>query len=275
MYKMTIGMMLLAGGLGGGAMITDTSNNNVSIVIRAKAKPAAKVISNRKITRQIVHTIKGNIYASAKLTKIKHYANHYRYTTFYRTRQARVIKSNGKTAIYQYIKTPSGKTKGWIWHGYLKKGQAPKEGSPKRGVAFNVAQANRDFLTIVNKGRAKKGLKPLTLDTKLTQFASDWAVVLAKNPDKDDSYYNSEAKKYAIPGYFLAGNSLGGGGISENDNQWAKEQAKELLHPTYTARKNNTYNDLLDPVASVIGIGWYPHGTDGYCTFVIRSKPSY
>lgn len=33
-------------------------------------------------------------------------------------------KTNGKTAVYDYVKSSNGSVKGWIWHSYLKAGKA-------------------------------------------------------------------------------------------------------------------------------------------------------
>lgn len=90
-----------------------------------------------------MHATTGTIYSSAHLTKVAHYAKNYSHTTFTRTNQAKVKKSNGKVAIYQYIK--AGNTKGWIWHSYLKDGSAPSTTSSSQDAKASVPAAVKNW----------------------------------------------------------------------------------------------------------------------------------
>lgn len=90
----------------------------------ATAQASVKSVKYTNIKDTKVHVSTGYMYTSAKLTRKAHNAKNYKYTTFTRTEQATVKKSNGKTAVYQYIK--AGSVKGWIWHSYIKSGVAPK-----------------------------------------------------------------------------------------------------------------------------------------------------
>ena len=117
--------LLAAVGMGSGALITQAGLG----VDQASAKTVRHIAtpkSYKKLAKKAVHVSKGNLYSSAKLSKITHKAKNYKHTTFYRTKQAKVVKANKKTAVYNYIKSSNGKTKGWIWHGYVKNGKAPK-----------------------------------------------------------------------------------------------------------------------------------------------------
>lgn len=88
----------------------------------ASAKRRVKVISTTSVAKQAYHGKKGNIYTSAKLSKRHYVMKHYKYTTWYVTKQA-VIKNNGKKGTLAYIK--SGKKSGWIYKKYLTVGKAP------------------------------------------------------------------------------------------------------------------------------------------------------
>ncbi|MDV7694617.1 hypothetical protein A7K95_08035 [Pediococcus parvulus] len=81
-------------------------------------------VKYKNIKDTTVHVAKGTMYSTTKLSKVSHYAKNYKYTSFKRTEQATIKKSNGKKYVYQYVK--SGSVKGWIWHSYVKNGKAPK-----------------------------------------------------------------------------------------------------------------------------------------------------
>jgi len=273
MQKKVAMALLLTGSFGIGMIssVVPNMNSNSTDVAQAKTT-SARVISSKKLAKHAVHAAKGHIYSSTRLTKTTHYAKNYKHTTFYRTKQAKVVKANGKKSIYQYIKTSNGKVRGWIWHGYLKNGKAPKKSVTSDSAAFNVAKANKNFLSLVNKERVKRHLTPLKTEEKLMTLATYWAKALVESKDPD-SDFSAEIDKLGVNSEWgLSSGGLGGGGIVENNNSWAKEQVEELLHPTYTAKKNTTYNNLLDADYSLIGIGWYPKGTDGYCTYVLGGK---
>ncbi|KRL46837.1 D-alanyl-D-alanine carboxypeptidase [Levilactobacillus spicheri DSM 15429] len=55
-----------------------------------------------------------------KVTNLKTYP----YTTWYATKKATLKHGNSK-GIYYYVANKAGSVKGWVWHGYLKKGKSP------------------------------------------------------------------------------------------------------------------------------------------------------
>ncbi|MTV81756.1 hypothetical protein [Secundilactobacillus folii] len=123
MLKQTIkklALITLSTGLFGASGLV--ANPNYSVTAAAKTK-AAKVLNYQSIKHVHVHVSKGAIYSSAKLTRVAHYAKNYSHTTFTTTNQAKVKNANGKVAVYQYIK--AGSVHGWIWHSYVKNGNAP------------------------------------------------------------------------------------------------------------------------------------------------------
>ena len=107
-----VGVLSLS--MGVAAMPSNTLN------VLAKTK-AAKVLSSKHIKKTAYHINAGYLYSSAKLTKKRHNGKNYLKTTFYATKSAHVKKSNGKKAVYYYIKNSKGSVKGWAWHGNLSK----------------------------------------------------------------------------------------------------------------------------------------------------------
>lgn len=82
-------------------------------------------VSTTNMTKAAYHkkSTAGAIYNKAhnrKLATMKGYPN----TTWYVTQKATLKHGNSK-GIYYYVANKSGAVKGWIWHGYLKKGKAP------------------------------------------------------------------------------------------------------------------------------------------------------
>lgn len=66
---------------------------------------------------------KGAIFNKKHTRKVVNLKSH-PHTTWYVTQHATL--KHGKTkGIYYYVKNGKGNIKGWIWHGYLKKGKAP------------------------------------------------------------------------------------------------------------------------------------------------------
>ncbi|PBQ24436.1 D-alanyl-D-alanine carboxypeptidase [Levilactobacillus brevis] len=91
----------------------------------AQAATAYKTVSTKTLTKTAYHkkSTAGALYNQThtkKVAALKTYPN----TTWYATKQATLKHSNSK-GIYYYVKNKSGSVKGWIWHGYLKKGKAP------------------------------------------------------------------------------------------------------------------------------------------------------
>jgi len=95
-------------------------------VVSAKTKSAKVIKKTTYKPTKPVHVKKGYMYSSTKLTKRVHHMTNYKYTNFKMSAKATIKKSNGKRAIYEYLKSSNGKIKGWIWHGYVTTGNAPK-----------------------------------------------------------------------------------------------------------------------------------------------------
>ncbi|MFC6179753.1 hypothetical protein [Lactiplantibacillus daowaiensis] len=107
-----VGVLSLS--MGVAAMPSNTMN------VAAKTK-SAKLISSKSMKKTAYHINGGYVYSSAKLTKKNHNGKNYLRTTFYATKSATVKKTNGKKAVYYYIKNSKGSVKGWAWRGNLSK----------------------------------------------------------------------------------------------------------------------------------------------------------
>ncbi|MEE8823272.1 hypothetical protein LASUN_08830 [Lentilactobacillus sunkii] len=118
--KIVKGLVLSSLSLGlfvGADSVSNNSNFNENVF----AKSSTKVIQTKKNKTTSYHAVKGNLYSSAKLNKVVHYAKNYKHTTFYSNRYARIKTSGGKIEVVNYVKNSSGSVKGWINHHNLKK----------------------------------------------------------------------------------------------------------------------------------------------------------
>ncbi|MBT9672395.1 DUF4430 domain-containing protein [Secundilactobacillus kimchicus] len=110
--------------LGGLALGTGTSSTAPSAQAKTKSTKVVKA-TYKRLTKKAYHVTSGVFYSTSKLTRANHYAVNYPHTTFYTYSQATITRANGKRSVYYYMTTSNHKVKGWIWHGYLKKGSAP------------------------------------------------------------------------------------------------------------------------------------------------------
>lgn len=106
------------------------------------ASKKAKVLSTVKIAQTNYHGKKGNIYSSAKLTKVRYRMGKYKYTTWHATERA-TIKKDGKKASLTYVK--AGAKKGWIYSKYLTKGKAPVNRAKQKATQLknDISNFNR------------------------------------------------------------------------------------------------------------------------------------
>ncbi|WP_260339778.1 CAP domain-containing protein [Levilactobacillus parabrevis] len=270
--RVVIGLLVVLG-LGVGFVTNSTSSPSDSLSITAQAKKTVKVFATKKLAKKAVHVKKGNIYASAKLTKVTHNAKNYKHTTFYRTKQVKVVKTTGKKAVYQYIQTSNGKVKGWIWHGFLKNGKAPKA---KAG--FDTAKASRDFLAVVNKERQKRHTQPLKMDAKFMRLANQRAVDSGKIQDiqhynkTGESYFVLESPKFGIATDWLDGECLLE--TSSINRSAGKAAAESYLY--HDADSNWGHRDILvNSESTLVGIGWQVRNGMLYNAINTGAKPAY
>lgn len=89
----------------------------------ANAASKTKVISVTKVARQAYHGKKGNVYKTAKLSKVAYRLNKTKSTTWYVTKQA-VVKKHGKKVQVKYVQNKAKTKKGWVYSSNLKAGKA-------------------------------------------------------------------------------------------------------------------------------------------------------
>ncbi|WP_395322882.1 D-alanyl-D-alanine carboxypeptidase family protein [Levilactobacillus parabrevis] len=97
----------------------------VSPVVPVNAATGYKTVSTKSIKKTAYHkkSAKGAIFNKRRTRKVINLTAH-PHTTWYATKQATL--KHGKTkGIYFYVRNSKSSVKGWIWHGYLKKGKAP------------------------------------------------------------------------------------------------------------------------------------------------------
>lgn len=89
----------------------------------ANAASKTKVISVTKVARQAYHGKKGNVYKTAKLSKVAYRLNKTKSTTWYVTKRA-VVKKHGKKVQVKYVQNKAKTKKGWVYSSNLKAGKA-------------------------------------------------------------------------------------------------------------------------------------------------------
>jgi uncharacterized YkwD family protein len=100
----------------------------------------------------------------------------------------------------------------------------------------------QQVVNLVNQERAKNGLKPLTIDMKLTQMAHDKAVDM-----RDNNYFDHQSPTYGSPfdmmnkygiTYSYAGENIAAGQQTAQDvmNSWMNSSGHRanILNPNYT-----------------------------------------
>ncbi|CAJ1225259.1 hypothetical protein [Lactiplantibacillus xiangfangensis] len=192
-----------------------------------------KVISTTKVAKKAYHGKKGYIYSSAKLTKKKYNMKKYKYTTWYRSKKAK-IKKSGKKSSLTYIK--AGKKKGWIYSKYLTAGKAP----------INKKKILKNDLTAYN--RAMMSASP-ELQSNLQELSPNdyYAMGLLLN----DYYYEKEDAAQD-KGAILKTYKIFKGRFSKSQNKNLAAMAKDVSGFHFTksnqemsARKLATFGTAL------------------------------
>ncbi|WP_367295597.1 hypothetical protein [Levilactobacillus yonginensis] len=257
--------LLAAVGMGSGTAIPQAGLG----VDQASAKSVRRTAtpkSYKKLAKKAVHVSKGNMYSSAKLSKISHKAKNYKHTTFYRTKQAKVVKANKKTAVYNYIKSSNGKTKGWIWHGYVKNGKAPKAKTSK-AVATSAKSKSSSSVSSSNKiSKSKlKSINSAASNSTHTSIINNWLIEPGKKGS--GSLTNSKGYLKVAKGTKLY-NVAGGAVIGTLSNGHRMMGAKahpskylEVMPGTYSNSTNFKNNSKHWVVYYISGNGLNNHGT--------------
>ncbi|MFC6206891.1 hypothetical protein [Levilactobacillus tongjiangensis] len=270
-------------------LATVASNADTAL---AKTKAAKIVKTTTYKAKHKVHVTKGNLYSTAKLTKVSHKAKNYKRTTFYRIKKAKVVKSNKKKAVYNYVKSTNGKTKGWIWHSYVKNGKAPKAKAKslktkrnaqglKKGTANKTAinKLMPDGYTLTKSKKIPgtniklKSSKVYTADEDLYMIAKNGHRVYLK-PDKPGKTTYRQYATEVIPGLkdpktkFTNNTghwimySVSGNGIKETDSHGDKDGWSDNGRIAAPIKGYKYFSDLYDPIAGHFPeIGWAINST--------------
>ncbi|MGX6428970.1 hypothetical protein [Levilactobacillus yonginensis] len=221
------------------SILSDPITYDGSGVIVAQASKKNKVLRYKKLAKKAVHVSKGNMYSNAKLNKVTHKAKNYKHTTFYRTKQAKVVKANKKTAVYNYIKSSNGKTKGWIWHGYVKSGKAPKA---SKAVATSAKASSNSSVSSSNK-ISKSKLKSIAnaVDGK-PKALNNWLITAGKKGS--GSLTNSKGYLKVAKGTKLY--SLGSGAVAGTLSNGHRMMGQSQHPSKYLEVMPGTYSNDTD-----------------------------
>ncbi|WP_232696664.1 CAP domain-containing protein [Brevibacillus daliensis] len=131
--------------------------------------------------------------------------------------------------------------------GEINPGDKPAVEQP--GTDSSVDKEAQEVLTIVNAERAKAGLQPLKLDSKLSKMAKDKAIDMAKNNyfDHNSPTYGSPfdmMDKYGIK-YKTAGENIAEG------QRNAEEVMKDWMN------SSGHRENIMNPSFTTIGIGFH------------------
>ncbi len=253
MKKILIGLLALTAGIVLGVATIVKQPQLVS------ASKAAKVIKTTNLKNTKVHMNKGTLYSSDKLTKVNWSASDFENITFTRYSQAEVKKSNGKKAVYQYVKV--GTVHGWIWRGYVKSGAASLD---NKISSANLKAYDTQFVKSLNTRRALHGAPALKLNATMSKYAvggayDGWVAIntfqssIPLDPELGVKY-NMTIKAETEASLFDPGSSKKSVWINEaktdvslyfdkKDGHFYTNQQKALLNKSYTTIGVGVYTD--------------------------------
>lgn len=276
--KLTQLIAVTAATLGLGlATVSVTQPTTASAKTRASKLVAYKPFTNRYVTGQ-----RGFMYTDPTLTKRAHHLTNYKHTTFIADHQAIIKRSNGKRAVYTYIRTSNFKVGGWVWHGFLKNKHVVttkpgtgtttplKSGSTSTGSQttpqtqkFSLADYRASFLKYLNEERTKRGLTPLSESTQIDKIAQLRSEQLLTNPSHYDSNGNSIAAALFKENGLTYGGECIGGSVKNDGTDYYKNGmtsdlvAKKDVHQYIyeDEASDNGHRDLLLGSHNYVGMG--------------------
>lgn len=199
-----------------------------------------RTVSSKSLTKTAYHkkSTKGAIYNyghSKKVANLKTYPN----TTWYATKQETWKHSNSK-GIYLKVSNKSGSVKGWIWHGYLKKGKAPFGLKYAKGAVAMDASTGK-----VVWSKAANTARPIASVSKLMTLY----LTLKKVHTKSAKW--TDVVKTNSKGLIAMGNDAACGGFRFKSGH--KYTVKELYYAAYLDSSNN----------AAIALGKWVSGSNG------------
>ncbi len=238
--KLLAGITLLSGGLFVGASVNTSATPTITAQAKSKSTKVVKV-SYKKLSQKAYHAKAGILYTTSKLTKVGHYAVHYKNTTFYTYDQGTVKRANGKKAIYYYVKSSNGKVKGWIWHGYLTKGKAPaakKTTSTKSTTTTSSTTAT-------------------TATTGTTSSSAPITALQTTGASATGSNENTSQVTVQVFGPIADGNQiLASGTVTLQDGDTAFSVLKEIATVSSTGSGSSAYVSSINGKTAGTGGGW-------------------
>ncbi|KRK94133.1 hypothetical protein FD25_GL000953 [Levilactobacillus acidifarinae DSM 19394] len=142
----------------------------------ANAASKTKVISVTKVARQAYHGKKGNVYKTAKLSKVAYRLNKTKSTTWYVTKQA-VVKKHGKKVQVKYVQNKAKTKKGWVYSSNLKAGKANNFNNDSTAVGRYVSTGSVTLQRAYNSANGTYGNLGFSI-------GSAWNYDGYANPDK-------------------------------------------------------------------------------------------
>lgn len=196
-------------------------------------------------------------YHTTKLYNLKNYPK----TTWYLSKSVQ-MKHNGKSAIYYAVTSGNGKTKGYVWRGYLTKGINPL-GSQKSTTTSLEKQVISLFPGAIQ-------------DSQLQSIANKIPYLVG---DEQSDYYKEQlGTQYTnLKSFLLAGNTTMINQL-RNGNLAYKNYLKQSIPYSWQQRKP------LDPFLSTatfnsfngwrIGVYAYPKSSNAYGNGVVLLLPA-
>jgi len=154
------------------------------------------------------------------------------------------LKSHYKDLHVKWIKKDQGMQQhGVVINDSLGKSKV-SSGSPNNAsLTGTVSAYEKEVVTLTNKERTSRGLKPLTLDTKLSKMARDKSQDMANK-----NYFSHQSPTYGSPfdmmktyniSYTSAGENIAAGQKTPEDvvSAWMNSEGhrENILNPHYTA----------------------------------------
>ncbi|WP_024746727.1 D-alanyl-D-alanine carboxypeptidase family protein [Levilactobacillus namurensis] len=201
---------------------------------------AYQTVTSKTITKTAYHkkSKMGALYNQTHTRKVVNLSAHPN-TTWYATKQATLKHANSK-GIYLYVANKSGSIKGWVWHGYLKKGTAPLSLKYAKGAVAMDAQTGK-----VIWSKAGNTARPIASVSKImTLYLTLQKVESGKGSWND--VVNTSSK-----GLIAMGNSAACGGFKFKSGH--KYTVKDLYYAAYLDSSNN----------AAIALGKWVAGSNG------------
>jgi len=204
------------------------------------AAASYSTVSSKTVTKTAYHkkSSAGALYNQThtyKIAALKAHPN----TTWYATQRATLKHGNSK-GIYLYVSNKGGSIKGWVWHGYLKKGAAPFSLKYAKGATAMDAKTGK-----VIWSKAGNTARPIASVSKIMTLY----LTLQKVNSGSGSW--NDVVDTSSKGLRMMGNSASCGGFKFKAGH--KYTVKDLYYAAYLDSSNN----------AAIALGQWVSGSNG------------